>query len=89
MQDSHRQIIVGSIILIFTLLQFLVLAVFGYTPYPDSEGYLYLANENLGLNSPYPTLQQISELPFIWNLGTINMVYYSLKWFGSIVPVLL
>ena len=89
MQDSHRQIIVGSIILIFTLLQFLVLAVFGYTPYPDSEGYLYLANENLGLNSPYPTSQQISELPFIWNLGTINMVYYSLKWFGSIVPVLL
>ena len=54
MQDSHRQIIVGSIILIFMLLQFLVLAVFGYTPYPDSEGYLYLANENLELNSLYP-----------------------------------
>ena len=89
MQDSHRQITVISIILLFTLLQFVVLAVFGYTPYPDSEGYLYLARENLGLNSPYPTLQQIGELPFIWNLGAVNIVYYSLKWFDSIVPVLL
>jgi len=66
-----------------------VLAVFGYTPYPDSEGYLYLANENIGLGHPYPSLQQIGELPFIWNIGAVNTVYYSLKLFGSIIPVLL
>ena len=65
MQDSHRQIIAVSAVLLFTLMQFLVLAVFGYTPYPDSEGYIYLAKECVSDNQFYPIASKLNEYPFL------------------------
>lgn len=88
MQNRHHQIIVNSIAAVFTLLQFVVLYVFGYTPYPDSEGYLSLARESLLFNEPYPVAAKLYELPFIWNVGAINITALSLKLFDSIVPLL-
>lgn len=61
---------------------------FGYTPYPDSDGYILLAKECVRRNEPYPVASQINELPFIWNVGAINLVALSLKLFGSITPLL-
>ena len=89
MQDSHRQIIVVSAVLLFTLLQFLVLAVFGYTPYPDSEGYIWLAKECINEQYFYPIPSKLNEYPFLWNIGPVNTVAVSLKLFNSIKPLLL
>lgn len=89
MQDSHRQIIAVSIVLLFTLLQILVLAVFGYTPYPDSEGYIYLAKECINEHNFYPIASKINEYPFLWNIGPVNTVAVSLKLFNSVKPLLL
>ena len=86
MQNRHHQIIVNSIVAIFTLLQFIILYAFGYTPYPDSEGYIFLAKESLLFNEPYPVAAKLHELPFIWNVGAINLTFFSLKLFDSIVP---
>ena len=82
--NSKLFIVVG----VFTVLQLLVLAVFGYTPYPDSNGYLGIARECLAQGESYPTCRQLVDLQFVWNVGAINAVYYSLKLFGSIVPLL-
>ena len=83
MQNSHRQIILA-----FTLLQLLVLLVFGYTPYPDSNGYITLARDCILHGEPYPISHQLNDLPFIWNIGAINLVALSLKLFNSITPLL-
>lgn len=88
MQNSHRQLIVAAATIIFTLLQFIILFVFGYTSYPDSNGYILLAKECVQMNEPYPVASQLNELPFIWNVGAINLVALSLKIFGSITPLL-
>ena len=44
MQNSSRQLSILLIVL-FTLAQLVILFLFGYTPYPDSEGYISLAEE--------------------------------------------
>ena len=87
MQDRHRQLILGLIVL-FTILQLVVLFVFGYTPYPDSNGYLYLAQESLQYGEPYPVSSQLNEYPFLWNIGAINITALSLALFHSITPLL-
>lgn len=87
MQDSNRKITV-AIIVAFTLLQFIILFVFGYTPYPDSNGYLLLAKDCVRVGEPYPVSSQLYSLPFIWNVGAINLVALSLKLFKSIIPLL-
>lgn len=38
----------------FTILQIIILFVFGYTPYPDSESYLFLANQALQAKEVFP-----------------------------------
>lgn len=88
MQNSHRKLAVSATIL-FTLSQFIILYLFGYTPYPDSNGYISLALECVKSDEPYPVSSQISYLPFIWNIGAINIIALSLKLFGSILPLLL
>lgn len=40
------------------------------------------------MNEPYPIASQLHDLPFIWNVGAINLVALSLKIFGSITPLL-
>lgn len=77
------------VVCIFTLLQFVILVAFGYTPYPDSEGYLLLAKQSITCNEPYPAAEMLRELPFVWNIAAINMVALSLKLFSSITPLLL
>lgn len=72
----------------FTLLQLVVLIVFGYTPYPDSDGYLNVARECVAQGEPYPTQSQLVETPFIWNIGAINAIYLSLRLFGTAYPLL-
>lgn len=83
MQNSHHKIITA-----FTLLQLIILCIFGYTPYPDSEGYIKLANDCLIYNEPYPVSIKLTDLAFIWNIGAVNTVALSLKLFHSVVPLL-
>lgn len=87
MQDSNRQIII--LIAIFTLLQLVVLVVFGYTPYPDSDGYQLLAQEALQYGEPYPVKSLLNDYPFLWNIGSVNITAASLALFHSVVPVLI
>lgn len=72
MQDSHRQLIL-ILIAVFTILQLVILVVFGYTPYPDSDGYLYLAQEAFHYGEPYPVTSFLNDYPFLWNIGSINI----------------
>ena len=62
MQDSHRQIVL-MLIAVFTILQLVILVVFGYTPYPDSGGYLYFAQEALHYREPYPVTSLLNDYP--------------------------
>ena len=87
MQDSHRQLIL-ILITVFTLLQLVILVVFGYTPYPDSDGYQLLAQEAIQYGELYPVSTLINEYPFLWNIGSINITAISLALFRSIVPLL-
>jgi 4-amino-4-deoxy-L-arabinose transferase-like glycosyltransferase len=86
MQNSNHQI--TGIISIFTLLQFIVLIVFGYTPYPDSVGYIEIAHECLAYGDIYPSAKLINDYPFLWNIGAINAVIASLWVSGSVMPLL-
>lgn len=88
MQSSHRKITVGGIIAVYTLLQLLILVVFGYTPYPDSNGYILLAQDSVKYGETYPISSKAHEIAFLWNLGSINITALSLYLFGSIKPVL-
>lgn len=88
MQDRHRQI-VAIIIALFTLLQFVILAIFGYTPYPDSDGYILLAEDCIQNNDLYPVASKINDYPFLWNIGAINITIVSLRLFHSIIPLLI
>lgn len=76
------------LIAIFAIAQIVILIVFGYTPYPDSNSYIALANECMQMNDVYPAAQHINQYPFLWNLGSINAVECSLALTGSITPLL-
>ena len=83
MQNCHYPLIA-----FFTLAQIAIIALFGYTPYPDSEGYILLANDCVTRGEPYPVTSQLYDYPFLWNIGSINTVWLSLKLFGSVTPLL-
>lgn len=89
MQNRHRKISVLTVVGIFTLAQLLILFLFGYTPYTDSEGYIILAEDCLKYGEPYPVASKIKELAFIWNVGSINTVALSMWLFHSIYPLLI
>lgn len=88
MSDTNKNKAVLSIVAAFTLLQVIILFVFGYTPYPDSEDYIRMARECLEAGEPYPTLWQYRNHMFIWNVGAINAVIFSLWAFKSVTPLL-
>lgn len=88
MQNSRHQLTIIILIAAFTLLQLVILLVFGYTPYPDSEGYILLARQCLEQGEPYPLTSLLNEYPFLWNIGSINAVALSLKLFHSVTPLL-
>jgi hypothetical protein len=77
------------IVTVFTLLQLLVLVLFGYTPYPDSDGYIYLARQAISLGDIYPARQLLNDYPFLWNQGPVNAVILTLRLFGSVTPLLI
>ena len=87
MQDSNSKLIY-FIVAVFTLLQFIVLLLFGYTPYPDSNGYISIAKECIAQGQPYPSAAQIDNGGFLWNVGSINIVALFLSLFHSITPLL-
>lgn len=82
MQDRYSKLI----ILVFLLVQVAIIFIFGYTPYPDSEGYIAAASEALRQGSPYPSPEQLHNLEFIWNVGSINAVELSLWLSQSVLP---
>lgn len=83
-----RKFIYGIVIL-FTLLQFATIFIFKYTPYPDSDGYICLAQECVKAGEFYPISANIDDLPFIWNIGAINLVVLSLWVTGSVLPLMI
>lgn len=87
MQNSHRQLVL-ILIAAFTILQLLILAIFGYTPYPDSNGYISIAEECIAENDWYPIATKLNDYPFLWNIGAINAVVWTFKLFHSVTPLL-
>ena len=87
MQNSHRQLVL-ILIAAFTILQLLILAIFGYTPYPDSNGYISIAEECIAGNDWYPIATKLNDYPFLWNIGAINAVVWTFKLFHSVTPLL-
>lgn len=77
------------LIALFAIAQIAILGICGYTPYPDSDGYIALARECLQLKDAYPAAQMLHSYPFLWNLGPINAAECSLVLTGSIWPLLL
>ena len=55
-----------------------VVCIFGYTPNNDTEGYIEYAQICLHNNQPYPCTSTIVGQPFIWNIGIINLVEFSI-----------
>ena len=82
--DSRAYIIVA----VFTVLQLLLLLIFGYTPFPDSEGYIALAAECAGSHDWYPMARSMHELAFVWNVGAVNIVVLFLRLTGSVTLLL-
>lgn len=85
MSQKYFQISI-IIVLFYTIAQVVCLSVFGYTPYPDSEGYILLAKECVANGTFYPV--DLKNIPFLWNIGAINAVVASLYLFGSVMPLL-
>ncbi len=84
---KYTKQLVWSIIVCFVIFQLVTLFVFGYTPYPDSNGYILLAKECVEHNTFYP--MNLTDIHFLWNIGSINAVVLSLYLFNSIYPLLL
>ena len=85
MRESNR--IAFAITCLYVIVQFICLQLFGYTPYPDSNGYISLAQECVDAGTFYP--QNLTDIPFLWNIGAINAVTISLYLFDSIKPLLI
>lgn len=76
------------LIALFTAAQIVILFVCGYTPYPDSNGYISLAADCVRMGDAYPVVSLINEYPFLWNIGCINAAACSLALTGSYFPLL-
>ena len=87
--QNRRNPIVTLIVVFFTIAQILIVAAVGYTPYPDSEGYLLLAEEAIANGDFYPLPSKMRELAFLWNIGAINTAALSLKFSPTITLLLL
>ncbi len=85
-RQQHRVFALLSAGYFIFLLVFL--SVYGYTPVNDTEGYLAYANACLQHNDIYPSAWLFKGEAFIWHPGPINMIIWSLKWFGSTTPLL-
>ena len=86
MQNKKNRIAI-IIVSLYTIIQLVCLHIFGYTPYPDSNGYITLAKECVEFNTFYP--KDLTGIHFLWNIGAINAVTSSLYLFNSITPLLI
>lgn len=66
-----------------------ILAFYNYTPTNDGDGYIEFAKVCINSNQAYPCMALIQGQPFIWNIGSINLVYLSLILFNSLYPLLI
>ncbi len=66
-----------------------ILAIFGYTPTNDGDGYIEFAQTCIKHQEIYPCMPLIKGHPFIWNIGSINLTALSLKLFNSLYPLLI
>lgn len=85
--STHKIINITTLIYLAFLLAILV--IFGYTPMNDTDGYLEYAQICLQHGEPYPCSALIKGTPFIWNIGSINLIVLSLALFNSFYPVLI
>lgn len=74
---------------VYLLLLLAVLFVFGYTPANDSDSYIEMARICLDEGQPYPCTALIKGQPFVWNIGSINIIALSLLLCGSTYPLLI
>ncbi len=85
-RHTNKALFVITIAYVLVLLA--VLAIWGYTPTNDGDGYIEFAQVCLAQRQPYPCTALIVGQPFIWNVGAINLVTLSLGLFGSLYPLL-
>ena len=83
---KYNKHIIPITIVFYTIIQIICLLVFDYTPYPDSIGYINLAKECVKNNTFYPI--NLTDIHFLWNIGSINAIVLSLFIFDSIYPLL-
>ncbi|MBR4897720.1 MAG: glycosyltransferase family 39 protein [Prevotella sp.] len=93
MQDSHhsinnKHITIYLLTAIYLVWLLAVLLFFGYTPTNDGVGYIELAQQCLTEHQPYPTVTIFTQVPFIWNIGIINLTELIIWLTGSIMPLL-
>ena len=58
---------------LYCLALILFLAVWGYTPTNDGDGYIEFAQICIKNKQLYPCMALIQGYPFIWNIGSINL----------------
>ena len=73
----------------YSIALLLFLAIFGYTPTNDGDGYIEFAQVCIQSKQAYPCLPLIMGQPFIWNIGSINLTALSLLLFNSLYPLLI
>lgn len=73
---------------VFATIQLLLYPLLGLTPFHDSDCYIEAAQQVLNESQFYPSDRMLYGADFLWNIGAINMVAFSLRCFQSIVPLL-
>lgn len=81
--------IINRISIVYFILLLVILILFGYTPMNDTDGYIEYAKVCVQQGEPYPCNALIKGAPFIWNIGSINLIALSIQLFGSFYPVLI
>ncbi len=81
--------IINRLSIAYFIFLLVILILFGYTPMNDTDGYIEYARICVQQGEPYPCNALIKGTPFIWNIGSINLIALSLQLFGSFYPVLI
>lgn len=81
--------IINRVSIAYFVFLLVILIIFGYTPMNDTDGYIEYAKVCVSQGETYPCNALIKGTPFIWNIGSINLIALSINWFGSFYPVLI
>lgn len=85
--SSDKRYLLVSAVYFFFLLA--ILLIFGYTPTNDGNAYIEMADICIRERQPYPCLSLIKGYPFVWNIGSINLIALSILLFHSTYPILI